>query len=253
MENNYTVYKHTFPNNKVYIGITMQNIKRRWRFNGSGYSKSQVKIYSAIQKYGWENVKHEILYENLTKEEAEKKEIQLIKKYNSTDDFFGYNIENGGNHQGKVSDKTKQKLSKIFKGKKMGEQARINLIKNIPKKKVYQFDKNGKLLSEYISIREAGRKTNIDSGSITFCCEKKENHKTAGGYIWSYKKEINTNDYIDNKKRKVNQLNSNNKIVDTFDSIKEAADCCHIKKSSMFKRVKSGKMYDGYYWRYANE
>ena len=28
--NNFTVYKHTSPNGKVYIGITMQNPIRRW-------------------------------------------------------------------------------------------------------------------------------------------------------------------------------------------------------------------------------
>ena len=253
MENNYVVYKHIFPNGKVYIGITMQNIKRRWRYNGSGYSKSQVKIYNAIKKYGWENVKHEILYEKLSKEEAEQKEIELIKKYNSNDDMYGYNIENGGNHKGKVSNETKQKLSKIFNGRKMSDEAKINLIKNIPKKKVYQFDKKGNLLNEYISIREAARKNNIDSGSITLCCEKKKNHKTAGGYIWSYEKYIDINDYIDNKKRKVKQLSPNNEVINIFDSIKEAADYCNIKKCSMFKRIETGKMYDDSYWRYANE
>ena len=28
VENNYFVYKHTFPNNKVYIGITQQEPKK---------------------------------------------------------------------------------------------------------------------------------------------------------------------------------------------------------------------------------
>lgn len=119
MENNYTVYIHIFPNNKVYIGITKMGIKNRW-LNGKGY-KTCRKLNFAIQKYGWENVKHEILYEHLTKEEAEQKEIELIVKYNSTDDNFGYNIEKGGNHQGKMSDETKRKLSAIMKGKNIGE------------------------------------------------------------------------------------------------------------------------------------
>lgn len=37
MLNNYTVYKHTFPNGKIYIGITKQAPSKRWR-NGTGYS-----------------------------------------------------------------------------------------------------------------------------------------------------------------------------------------------------------------------
>ena len=59
----YKVYKHTFPNGKIYIGITSKkNVKRRWGNGGSGY-KDQTYMRNAINKYGWENVKHEILYE----------------------------------------------------------------------------------------------------------------------------------------------------------------------------------------------
>ena len=35
---NYTVYKHTSPIGKVYIGITKMNPIRRWS-NGKGYKK----------------------------------------------------------------------------------------------------------------------------------------------------------------------------------------------------------------------
>lgn len=75
------VYIHTFPNKKVYIGITHQNPNRRWRNNGEGYRKQNF-IYNAIKKYGWENVKHEILYTNLTKEEtkAKMRKAKLGKK-----------------------------------------------------------------------------------------------------------------------------------------------------------------------------
>lgn len=61
----YSVYKHTFPNGKVYIGMTSRKPKDRWH-NGKGY-KTQSLIHKAIQEYGWNNVKHEILFENLTK------------------------------------------------------------------------------------------------------------------------------------------------------------------------------------------
>lgn len=114
---NYIVYKHTSPNNKVYIGITCKDPKRRWQ-NGNGYSTS-VKFYRAIQKYGWENIKHEILFENLTKEQAEQKEIELIAFYNSTDERFGYNISSGGeNHFAGYhhSEETKRKISNAQKG-----------------------------------------------------------------------------------------------------------------------------------------
>lgn len=110
-ENNYCVYKHTSPSNKVYIGITSQKPERRWE-NGFGY-KDQKYFYRAIQKYGWENIEHEILFENLTKEEACEKEIELIAFYKSNDRKFGYNRTLGGDGiQGHHhSDETRKKLS----------------------------------------------------------------------------------------------------------------------------------------------
>lgn len=38
----------------------------------------------------------------------------------------------------------------------------------------------------YSGTREAERQTNIEHSSISKCCMKKENHKTAGGYRWMY-------------------------------------------------------------------
>ena len=67
---------------------------------------------------GWDNFKHEILFENLTKKEAEEKEMELIKFYNSTNRKYGYNIANGGNCIGTISEETKRKLSELNKGKK---------------------------------------------------------------------------------------------------------------------------------------
>ena len=91
--NNYSVYKHTNKiNNKVYIGITSQEPTSRWK-NGLGY-QTQRKFYRAILKYGWDNFSHEVLFINLTKEEACKKEKELIKKFNSIDN--GYNSLKGG-------------------------------------------------------------------------------------------------------------------------------------------------------------
>lgn len=96
MGNNYTVYMHISPSNKIYIGITKQKLQARWGKNGQGYKNNEF-FSRAIQKYGWENFTHKILFEDLTKEQAEIKEIELIKLYDTTNKHFGYNIENGGN------------------------------------------------------------------------------------------------------------------------------------------------------------
>lgn len=92
---NYCVYKHICPNGKVYIGITSQNPLRRWR-EGNGYIHNDY-FYNAILKYGWDNIRHEILFSNLTEEEACEKELELIAEYKSNQREFGYNICDGGN------------------------------------------------------------------------------------------------------------------------------------------------------------
>ena len=128
----YYVYKHTFPNKKIYIGITSLNPKNRWE-SGSGYAKQKF-MHNAITKYGWNNIKHEILFINLTKEEAEQKEKELIAYYKSNIKEYGYNIDNGGLGNGKlsyyqkeiacnniknheISKEKREYMSKLFKGK----------------------------------------------------------------------------------------------------------------------------------------
>lgn len=93
-ENIWCVYKHTTPSGKVYIGITSQKPERRWR-NGHGYGNC-VAFWNAIQKYGWDNIKHEILENNLSNEDACEKEKLYIEQYQSTNPKYGYNITSGG-------------------------------------------------------------------------------------------------------------------------------------------------------------
>lgn len=89
----YCVYVHTTPSKKRYVGITKQNPKKRWG-NGNGY-KGQV-FYKAVEKYGWDNIKHEILYSNLDEEEAKKIEKKLISDYKTLQRNYGYNASIGG-------------------------------------------------------------------------------------------------------------------------------------------------------------
>ena len=106
---NYTVYMHIAPNDKKYVGIT-KNIKGRWK-NGYGYASSPH-FYNAILKYGWDNIKHTIIAENLTIEQACKLEQNLIADYDLTNPEKGYNVciggegTNGYHH----TEKSKQKL-----------------------------------------------------------------------------------------------------------------------------------------------
>lgn len=100
--NKWTVYIHIVPKeingyewDKYYVGITSRNIKLRWG-KGSHY-KNCPYFYRAIQKYGWDNIQHEVICENLTEQEAFDFEKRLIKELKSNDYNYGYNITAGGN------------------------------------------------------------------------------------------------------------------------------------------------------------
>ena len=127
-ENEFCVYIHTnLINNKKYIGQTCLPPEKRWNGNGGGYlhkkkngEYSQPAIARAILKYGWENFSHEIIQENLTKEEADTLEKELIQQYKTNDPQFGYNIREGGGN-GHLSEATKQKLREGVGDKYVGE------------------------------------------------------------------------------------------------------------------------------------
>lgn len=117
----WSVYKHTSPSGKVYIGIA-KDVKHRWRAGGNGY-KGSTRIWYAIQKYGWDNFEHEIVATNLTRQEACEMEIELIKKYNSTNPTRGYNLSSGGQH-GSLSPESIEKLRASQMGHPVSEKVR---------------------------------------------------------------------------------------------------------------------------------
>lgn len=75
MENDYSVYDHITPDGMHYYGTT-KNIKRRWRNNGAGYKGTS--LYPYIEKFGWDNIQHILLFENQSKEDALSIEDSLI-------------------------------------------------------------------------------------------------------------------------------------------------------------------------------
>lgn len=88
----YCVYVHEFPNGKRYFGQTCVSPEERWR-NGKRYSGLMKK---AIDKYGWENIIHKILFTELDADTADLIERMLIKLHKTNDAKYGYNITSGG-------------------------------------------------------------------------------------------------------------------------------------------------------------
>ena len=112
---NWLVYKHVSPSHKVYIGITHLLPSQRW-CRGNGYKNNPV-FYKAIKKYGWDNIEHKIVISNLTKEQAEEVEKQLISYYKNIG--LSYNITNGGEGTNgyKHTDEYKERMKILQLGK----------------------------------------------------------------------------------------------------------------------------------------
>lgn len=72
-------------------------------------------------------------------------------------------------------------------GKERARQKKFNKgSKLMPEKQVLQINKDGNIIKQYASIREAARETGIEHSCICRCCTGSRNTKTAGGFKWAY-------------------------------------------------------------------
>ncbi len=153
----YYVYKHTCPNHKVYIGMTGSEPTERWN-GGYGYLKNK-RFIKDILKYGWDNITHEILSLHDNKIDALQEEAKQIAAHHSDMPHFGYNL-----------------LAQ-------------NHAQCTP---VAQFTKDGVHIATYNSMQEASIATGINITTICLVCKKDGKHKRAGGYVWKYVEELNS-------------------------------------------------------------
>lgn len=211
-DKSYVVYRHLFPNGKSYIGITcVKPYYYRWRA-GSSYNR-QPKVHNAIKKYGWENIQHELLYENLSQEDANRMEQKMIAKFDSVNNGYNISIGGGGSFGIPCSEEKKRKIGNANRGKPGGDgrYLRAYVVKH------GAWNKGGHLTAEQYRKIAAERKArcnkaisaydpvtlervlSFDScanaakaigaleGEISRCATGKR--KTSHGYIWRYDNE----------------------------------------------------------------
>lgn len=106
-------------------------------------------------------------------------EIKYIKEYNSKNNKIGYNLtDGGGGMKGyKVSQETKDKISKTLTGRK-----------SLTAKKVNQYTLNGLFIRSFNSATEAAKELNLTQSNISRVCNKIRN-KT-GGFIFKWEEEV---------------------------------------------------------------
>ena len=131
--------------------MTGKKPKERWN-GGYGYI-SNKRFIKDILKYGWDNIKHEILSLHKDRIEALQEEAIQIAKHHSDLPHFGYNI-----------------LAQ-------------NHAQCTP---VAQYTKDGKHIATYNSLKDASTVTGINVSTICLVCKNDGKHKSAGGFIWKY-------------------------------------------------------------------
>ena len=225
IQNNYTVYKHTTPSGKTYIGITSKKPEERW-LNGRGYKRNNH-FWHAIKKYGWDNIQHEILATGLTREEAGNAEKLYIAICESNNPEKGYNLTDGGEKGAHHTEESRRKLSEAAKGHhrnvgvKFTEERKRHLSENHADVRGEKNPNWGKTwTAEQIAIRQAHR-------------EYKRGSEHPGA-------------------KPILQLDKEGNLVKRWGSITDAAQeyCKTCIKDCLRGKYKYHK---GYQWRYENE
>lgn len=256
----WTVYIHTNKiNGKAYVGITGQSVDRRWRSDGSGYKKCLM-FYRAIKKYGWNNFKHEILFENLTKEEAENKEQELIAKYHLNNKRYGYNIANGGSVNS-VSQQTKEKIRETLKsnyvkenhpnyGKHFSEEMKKKLSDS--HKGIMDGEKHPNYGKEMQESQKKKISDTLKRKGIKPCEEvRRKGAQARKGATNSEYQRMRTKEA---RSVPVIQIDKAGNVVNTFKSITEAANAVGINSSNITSVCKRKRKYAaGYAWKYAGD
>lgn len=245
MENNYCVYMHTTPSGKVYIGITCRKPEKRWK-NGKGYSASQH-FSNAIKKYGWGNIKHEVLLTGLSKKTACEMEKCFIQMYDSTNPANGYNATFGGDEGLKITQEVRNKISRANKTAYSDPQRRQTL-----RERALGY-KHSDEARKRMSISHTGLshiasddwKKNISRSLKRHYSDpqRREEHKKDFERLANFGKA---------KSRKVEQLDKNGNVICAYESLKEAGRMTGVGDGNISKCCNGKtKSAGGYIWRFA--
>lgn len=243
MENNYKIYCHLNKiNGKRYIGQTKTSVQKRWGHNGYEYiHKSPNSPFTkAINKYGWDNFEHQILFENLTKEEANQKEIELIAFFKSNNENYGYNLTAGGSSNTLNEEQKKQRVKLNY------EMWENGIFKRAINKEVYCIELN----LTFESVLEAERLTGVDNSTIQKVCK---NQLKYAGFLpngqplhWIYTKDKNNKiiQELKNRKEILKGIKIPIECIELnkiFNSSKEAAKYFQTSPETVRRWVRKGQ------------
>jgi group I intron endonuclease len=215
------IYKITNPNNRIYIGQSV-NIKKRLTGYKRMYVKNQkqTKLYRSFLKYGVDNHKFEVVCE------CDESELNNLERYyqeifNCLTHGLNCVLTKTKDKSGKVSKETLHKMSiaslgnTIWLGRKHSEESKNKIrLAHLGRKhsdevnkskgrkgrhsekkgiyskhtrcvKVLQYDLNGNFIKEWVCLMDIKRELGYHIGNVSSCLKGKLN--TYKNYKWHYK------------------------------------------------------------------
>lgn len=229
---NFTYQTKNLINGKTYIGVhRTDNLNDGYIGCGltrSKKTKNKTPFQKAVNKYGYDNFKCEILYFFDTYQEALDEEVWLVNE-KWVEDKNNYNVRTGG-EQFIFTEAHFNKISKnIFQFDLYGNlikewESTTQIYNNLgfsrdciteccrgskgfynkfqwsynndcdmyynerSYRTIHQYDLQGNYIRPFLNAKEASGITGANQTTITNCCNKRNKVFTSGGYRWSYEK-----------------------------------------------------------------
>jgi group I intron endonuclease len=255
------IYKITSPNNKVYIGQTI-NFEQRCRKYKYQAFKGQIKLWNNCQKYLWNPINTIEIIEICRRDLLDERERYWINEYNSYID--GLNSDLGGKTRKgfKHSEETKEKLRLANTGNKHSDESKRKIseaarnMSDETKKKISDGNK-GKIISDehkkLISASNTGRKLTQE--------QKEKISKANIGNKKMLGKTHNdeTKKKISDSKKGVSNILKKIKIIcvttgEIYESATDAGKILDIKQSNISRVcLKQRKSYKGLVFMFYDE
>lgn len=230
------IYMVTSPTGKIYIGQSVDIVRRFKAYLNPNQNKDQLKLHSSLMKHGAENHKFEIL-EQCSEVDLNNRERFYIDKFKTFDSKHGMNLMYGQSKGSRHSLSTRSKISKALSGRK-------SPLKGQPRPEYVRL----KISIAHLGVKH-GRRKFITQDEIRRIKEKLIGVKHTEERKANIRKSLLNSPNL--RRHPVQQLSLHGELIKSWPSIELASqtldiDNSGIRKACTGKIKKSG----GFKWKY---